>query len=536
MTTHDGFDHEPMPEGEEAAPPLTRTMGYVRWIILGIMSLFALVMVLTALGLTPWAQTTSGGTQYHCPMHPTYVSSQPGDCPICGMSLVPIDGSSSDSTSHHREHATADSLPKPQPGQYYCPMDPEVVSDTAGRCPICNMFLEEVPPDSANSPAYVCPMHPDETSDHPGSCSQCGMDLVPASSGSEASGHTAGHSTVPGLVPVTIEANRLQLIGVRTERAAMRSLDQTVRAVGYITPDESRLYRVQARFSGWITKVFANETGREIRQGDPLFAVYSPELMQAISDYRRSGGLSGAGTLSSLSSQALREAARERLVFLGFAHNEIAQLVSGDSAPEEVVMRSPHDGVITERQITPGQNIQPGQTLMTLVDLSRIWVMAEIYESDLNKVMAGQDATLTVDAYPGDQFQGRLSFVSPLISEQSRTVGVRLEFVNMQTRLKPGMYGSVAITTSSEQALAIPSSALLDGGEMQYVFVTKDNNRFEPRKVVVGGHNDNYVAILEGLTVGDRVVTSANFLIDSESRLQAAITGSGGAPTGHEGH
>jgi membrane fusion protein, copper/silver efflux system len=513
---YDPHKHEPLPEGEEEAPPYTHTMAIIRWVILGVMTLFALVMVLSYFGATPWAGAVDASIQYHCPMHPTYVSSQPGECPICGMTLVPIDSAgkeikTGDSAVTTATPSESENHPTARPGQYTCPMDPEVISDTPGKCPVCGMNLEQVPPTTNSAPT-----------------------------GNDMSGMSGmGSSPVPGLVPITIEPKRLQLIGVRTGTVSTHSLDGSLRLIGYITPDETRLSNVQVRFSGWVKKLSVDQTGQFVESNQKLLSVYSQDLYQAEQEYVSAREAMNRDSDEDLRNthKTLMDAAHLRLDLLGVPQEELALLDLGHSPVPEVSLRSPASGYVLEKNVINGQFIGPDQNLFTIADLSRVWVLADVYERDLTNIQIGQTALMTTSAYPGESFEGTVSFIYPSISEQTRTLKIRIEFTNSSNRLKPGMYAEVDLAGKGEGVLAVPADAVMDGGDRQYAFVIHDGIHFEPRLLKLGRSSDDYFEVLSGLSEGEQVVTSANFLIDSESRLKAAIAGMGGTqPDAHAGH
>ncbi|MEW5796036.1 MAG: efflux RND transporter periplasmic adaptor subunit [Candidatus Zixiibacteriota bacterium] len=580
---YDPHEHEPLPEGEEAAPPLTHTMAIVRWVILGAMTLFALIMVLGYFGLTPWSGDAAGAQQFHCPMHPTYISNQPGDCPICGMSLVAIDSeghevaASGDTMGESGHEAQSASMAKPgqytcpmdpevvsdtagrcpkcgmfleqvpmaaQPGQYTCPMDPEVISDTLGRCPKCGMFLEQVPEAKAT---YACPMHPEVTSDRPGDCPKCGMPLesVKAETGVDHSAHgvggadNLGSAPVPGLVPVTIEPQRLQLIGVRTGRVERRPLNGSLRLVGFVTPDETRLSDIHVRFSGWVKELEVAQTGQPVTANQKLLSVYSQDLYQAEQDYivAREAMARVADPMLKETRKQLLDVARQRLQLLGIPAEEFARLETANSPSAELWVKSPFSGYVLEKNVVAGQFIGPDQKLFAVADLSRVWVLVDVYERDLASIRVGQKARMTTSAYPGEEFEGLVSFIYPAVSEETRTLKIRMEFSNQSFRLKPGMYAEVALEGKGDRVLAVPSDAVMDGGDQTYAFVVHNGTHFEPRLIQSGRRSDDYMEVLAGLSEGEQVVTSANFLIDSESRLKAAIAGMGATQTdAHAGH
>jgi multidrug efflux pump subunit AcrA (membrane-fusion protein) len=536
--TYDPLDHEPLQEGEEEAPPLVHTMAIVRWALLAGMSIFAVVMILTSFGITPWASEGSGSVQYHCPMHPTYITSQPGDCPICGMSLVPItkDGGESPPPGMSGQEHASDTLPKAKPGQWICTMCPEVISDTAGRCPVCNMFLTQV---TEPALAYTCPMHPEVVSDKRGDCPKCGMALVEAQTAPSAE-HAGrdddmGEAPVPGLVPVSIETKRLQLIGIRTQPVQKQEVGGAVRLTGYVTPDETRVASLHLRLSGWVSDLHISRTGQYVEKGELLLTAYSPDLYQAQQDFivARDAARSPADSAVVSLRRQLLASSRERLRLLGLPLEEIAKLETSDLPSEIMPLRSPFAGFVLEKNVNEGQYITPDQTLFSIADLQKVWVLADVYERDLGHVKLGQQVNLTVESHPGERRAGRITFIYPTVAEATRTLKVRIELDNPDMSLRPGMYADVTVERGGAPMLAVPADAVMDGGETRYVFVVHGATHFEPRLVTTGRRTDDWIEIVEGVREGETVVTSANFLIDSESRLQAAITGMGGA-SGHD--
>jgi multidrug efflux pump subunit AcrA (membrane-fusion protein) len=497
MTHNDDLDLElePLPEGVEEPPPLTRTMSVVRWILFGGMCLFALVMVFGYFGISPWAADEAGEQHFHCPMHPTYISNQMGDCPICGMSLVPIGDKGAASSDDMGDDGDAwMNLTQAKHGQYGCPMEAEVVSDSAGRCPICRMFLIQV-------------------------------DSVKARVARE----RVTESNVPGLVPVMLAPERVQLIGLKTALVELRTVSDPLRLVGYVTPDETRLADVQVRAAGWIQDLFVNETGQRVEKGAPLLSLYSPELYQAWQDYqsaRKAELLATDSTMKAIKRE-ITEASLRRMRFFGLSETDIDQ---GGTSGSNLTLRSPVAGHVLSKSVQAGQYIGPGQSLLTIADLSTVWVVVEVYDRDLGRVRVGDSTTISHSGST-DRLQGRIAYIYPTVSAETRTTRARIEVNNSSMTLRPGMYADVAISKDGAATLAVPADAILDGGETQYAFVVTDGNNFVPRLVRLGVRGDDWVEVLSGLSAGNRVVTSANFLIDSESRLQAAISGMGQTTT-----
>ncbi len=538
----DGHDH--MPEGVESPPPLAHTMAIVRWCILGGMAMFALVMLLGVFGLSPFAQSTSAGTaQYHCPMHPTYIISQPGDCPICGMSLVAIGGGKPTEVASKQSEET---FSQAKPGQFTCPMHPEIISDTAGRCPKCNMFLEQVVADTTSQVStpvakpgqYTCPMDPEIISDTPGECPTCGMDLELVREGQPAASAMEQKSTVPGLVPVTIESKRLRMIGVQTAVADVSAIGKTKRLTGFVTVDETKLVHIHLRAGGWVTKALVVETGATVKSGDPLLVMYSQDLFAASQEYilaRKSLASASGDTAAVRLKKELVEASRYRLYFFGLQPDDVSGIDSSGIPLAELIVRSPVDGYIYEKSINDGQYAGPDATLYSIADQSAVWLIAETYAPELAGIRVGQSAKVSSESSSSESVTARVAYIYPIVSEKTRTGKVRLEVTSGGRSLRPGMYATVTLEEPGASAVTIPENALLDGGETKYVFVVIDSTHFVPRTVTVGRRGTDRIEIVAGVTAGETVVTNANFLIDSESRLKAAITGmSTQAPAEHQ--
>lgn len=341
-------------------------------------------------------------------------------------------------------------------------------------------------------------------------------------------------STETPLSPIQLSPERLQSIGVKFGIVQRKDLKDTVRTTGTVAIDERRVSYVQTRISGHIEKVFADATYQYVKKDQPLFTIHSPELVTAEREYllakQNAQNLSQStvpGVASGVAS--LLESSRERLEQWEIPQQEIARLESTGQVGETLQIRSPASGYITERNALPNLMVQPDTRLYTLADLSTVWVLAQIFQNDLGRIKVGSAASLTVDSYPGRVFRGKVDFIYPDVDMTTRTARARLVFSNSQLTLSPGMFVNVSLDVSLGKQLAIPVSGVLQSGSRQIVFVDRGSGYLEPREVQLGPQaNDDYV-VLKGLQVGERVVTSANFLIDSESQLQAAI-GSYAAP------
>lgn len=542
--------HEPMPEGEEEAPPGTRVMAVFRWSLVVLMAFAAVGSILHVTGALQKlrGEQEAKGPRYHCPMHPSIISDQPGDCPICSMSLVPIEESGTGASKvqttgaeGHEGHRHEASDP------YLCPMHPEETGTSAdARCPVCKMKMEPRPDAGTASAkgAYWCPMHPHVTSDDPNArCPECGgMKLLPRPKDDGAMtgmGDMAGMNMEPagagfdagvdGLVPIELKPERVQLIGMKTAVARTATLESELRAVGFVTADEQRLSQVTTRFAGWIEKLSVNETGQRVKKGQVLASIYSPELLTAqqelLSARRWSQGGEGQKTAAAVANGMVSDAAT-KLRLLGVAEHEIDQILETGQPLRSLPLRSSADGYVLSKNAFEGAYVQPGTELFRLADLSRVWVLADVYEYELSRVKVGQGAALSLAAYPGRKFAGKLAYIYPTVESSTRTIRVRLEFKNPKLELKPGMYGEVLVESgASEEAVLIPREAVVDTGELQYVFVATAPGRFEPRRVQVGARSGDDVQIQKGVKAGETVVTTGNFLLDSESSLRFRVSG-----------
>lgn len=449
-----GHDHhEPMPEGEEQAPPGVRVMSVVRW---------SLVVLMALVAVASWF---AYGRQR--PTSPPPAATAP--------------------TDEHSHDENAD-------GQ------------------------------QAAATRYVCPMHPQVIQDHPGECPICHMDLVPLKVGG--SRGSADHG-VDGVVPVELSQQRIQLMGMRTEQARLQQVTTSVRTVGYVVADESRVTRVHARTSGWVEELRANTTGQKVKKGDVLARIYSPELLATQRELVALAGHAEGGSIAG----ALVGDVKRKLSLYGMSDGDIAQVVRSGKPGRTVNLRAPATGHVTNKGAYDGLYFQPGTTLFEVSDLSTVWVIAEVYESEMAQVEAGQRAVVELTAYPGKTFRGTVDFVYPVVDPATRTMRVRVAVPNPDLKLLPGMYAQVTVWMEGEEGVVVPVEATIDTGEQQYVFIAAGDGLFEPRKVTFGRRTEGgMVEVVEGLDEGEIVVTTANFLLDSESRLRAALERSTSSP------
>ena len=347
---------------------------------------------------------------------------------------------------------------------------------------------------------YRNPMGLPDTSPTPKQDSM-GMDYVAVYEGDD-----SGSSTV------ALSPEKIQLLGVRTEAAQQRILTRNLRATGVLEVDERKQQWVAPRFEGWIKTLSVNATGAHVTRGQPLLTVYSPELESAVREVQlaRESGLA-----------EVEKSARSRLDNWQIATQDLAHL---QHAVVQLILRSPIDGVVLEKMAVEGARFAAGDVLFKLADLSSLWLQADVAEQDQGSLHLGQSVAVTVDAYAGEKFIGKVSFIAPVLNEKTRTVRVRVEMQNTNARLRPGMYAQVVIADKMKSSLTIPLSAVLDSGTRQVVLVQVAEGRFQPRTVELGARSEEQVTVLSGLTEGEQVVTAANFLIDAESNLKAALS------------
>lgn len=372
---------------------------------------------------------------------------------------------------------------------------------------------------------YRNAMQPSDTSPVPKQDSM-GMDYVPVYEDEMTEG--------PQL---RISLNRLQTLGVRTEAAASRTMSRTLRAVGTVAASERSLYAVSPKFEGWITRLFVNTTGATVRRGQPLFAVYSPELVAAQEEYgvalQTLGSMGDASAEARAGMRQLVDGGLQRLRNWDIADEDLADLQAGKGASQSLPLRSPAHGVVIEMTARAGMRFMPGEPLFQIADLSNVWVVASVFEQDLGLVRPGQAAAVTLAAYPGRSWTGRVTFVYPTVEPGTRTARVRIELPNGDGLLKPDLFGTVEILAGDTvAAVAIPESAVLDSGTRRVVLIELGGGAFEPREIELGARGDGYVEVIEGLAAGERIVVNGNFLIDAESNFKAAL----GTLGGHAAH
>ena len=420
-----------------------------------------------------------------------------------------------------RKETTPDADVK-QKTLYTCGMHPQVIQDHPGNCPICGMKLTAIRRPRAAPAAgvsgerkikyYKSTMMPGEVRQTPGKDSM-GMDMVPVYEDEAA----AAESQAIAIDPVT-----MQDMGIRTDTVKRGPLRRIVRTVGVIDYNETTLADVTTKFKGWIEKLYVNATGDLVMKGDPLFEIYSPELYSAEVEYLLA---TDPVNKSSSGTDSLRTSALTKLKYFDISDEQIAELEKTRLPRKTLRILAPQDGFVINKMVVEGQMVDAGMMIYRLADLGLVWVQAQIYEQDLVYLKLGQEATVTLSYLPDREFRGRVTYIYPNVDEKTRTAKVRMEFHNPGYFLKPGMFATVQVASELEpSALLVPNMAVLRSGEKNTVFVALEGGKFEPRTVILGpqAENDTF-QVLSGLKEGERIVTSGQFMLDSESQLREAV-------------
>ncbi len=495
-------NHEQTTNAGASDGPRHRAGRSLGWLVAGLLlgaGAAIAVVVFTPLGagLRPApsaspASTTVAGSEQHqlwtCSMHPQVVEDHPGQCPICGMNLVPLKGTG------------ADASPASAPA-----------SDSASVTPSGDRKIL----------FYRNPMDPTITSPVPRK-DEMGMDYVPVYA------DEAEQAADQGAV-VTIDPAVQQNMNVTTETVRRRDVSRQIRTVGYLDYDQEKMVSVTTKYPGFVEKAYVNYVGQPVRKGEPLFDVYSPELVQTeqelLSASRYVDQMRDAPDDARKRAEALLEAARTRLAYWDITTDQIERLLASGTVFRTLSVVAPASGVVMKRMKgLEGMAIRPGMELMHIADLSSLWLTVEVFSDQLPWVHVGSPASVSLSYYPGEHFTGRVHYIEPSVSEKTRTVQLTLEVPNHGGKLRSGMYATVLFSpVAAKDAIAVPSEAVIRTGERNVVVVALGDGRFAPRDVKLGPAGEGWVQVLHGLQAGDEVVTSAQFLIDSESNLREAI-------------
>lgn len=335
---------------------------------------------------------------------------------------------------------------------------------------------------------------------------------------------------------IKISTEKVQKLGVRVETAQLRALDRNVRAAGRIEPDERRVFSISPKFEGYVERLHVNVTGQPVSKGQALFEVYSPELVSAQREYAIAvqgvESLKGADSTTQSGMKQLADSSLTRLRNWDISEEQVKALTKAGESRRTLTMRSPVSGIVTEKKAVQGMRFMPGDSLYQVTDLSSVWVIADVFEQDIGWIKTGTKAKVKINAYPDKEFSGTVTYVYPSLKAETRTVPVRVELANPGLMLKPSMFAQVELPVSAKgQAVTVPLSAVIDSGTRSIVLVQLKEGRFEPREVRLGQRSESYIEVLDGVKDGESVVVAANFLIDAESNLKAAVGG-----LGHSGH
>ena len=446
---------------------------------------------------------------YRDPMGKAEISATPKKDPM-GMDYLPVYRSDSDGTGRILFYRDPMGRPEISPapmkdamGMDYLPVRAQMPGDASDATPAKS---EPAKFDGGKGKIlyYRNPMGLADISNEPKKDSM-GMDYIPVYENEAAENGNV----------VRVSLDKVQKLGVSFEVAQERQLSGSIRAVGSVQADESRQLAVTRRFDGLVEKLYTSKTGDQVQAGQKLLEINSPDLREAQRNYVTARHLA----------PDLMQVNIERLISQGLTQAQITELKDGTEVPRTTGIYAPGDGIVIEKSVMQGAWVKAGDMLYRLVDLRHVWVLAGVYERDLASIHNGETASVTFAAYPGKQFHGAVSLVYPEIDKSTRTAKVRIELDNPDLLLKPGMYADVAITTDLSDAIAltVPDSSVLDDGTHQVVLISRGDGRFEPKEVKLGKRGNGYTEVLNGLNKGDKVVVSANFLIDAESNLQAAL-------------
>jgi len=459
------------------------------WLLIATVSLLATAgFVCTACGRSTAEHaghsTLAEGTQYHCPMHPTYVSDKPGNCPICGMKLVP-------------------------------PEAPSAAASTTAQA---------TSPNQHTIAYYRSPMDPTVHSDRPAKDSM-GMDFIPVYEDELA----GAASSVAGRAVVALAPERRQMLGIRSEPVRQEPIEHVIRTVGRVTPDETRIHHIHTKYDAYVEHLYVDFTGKFVKKGDHLVALFSPELLATQEEYllalRARDRLAASDQPGVAKGGAdLLEATRQRLLLWDIAPEDIDAIARSGKPRRALDLHSDVSGYVLQKNAIQGMRVMQADTLFDIADLSHLWVLADVYVSDLSAIRLGMQAEVSAAYLPGQTWRGPVTYIAPTVDEKTRTIKVRVEVDNRDAALKPDMFADVLLKTDLGKGLVVPESAVIDAGDRKLVFLDRADGRLEPRQVQIGATLPDGLQVLSGLAQGDRVVTSANFLLDSESSLKAAIS------------
>lgn len=471
------------PEAPEPPPRGVKGMAILRWALVAVSALAAMwtwSAYVSGQHLHGASSSTAAKTKYQCPMHPQIVSDEPGECPICHMALVPI-----------APERTVPSAPSSSPS-------------SAPSASVSNPHAGHMAPIPGAAPS------------HP----QAGR-VVPSPSA------VASAGTIPlGTTPIALTFDRVQSIGMRTSVAEERDTGGSVRVTATVAAPEQGMSEVHVRSAGFVERINVRETGVRVGAGQEMLGVYSPDVFSAESELLAAKSFGEAGVRSV-------EAARRKLELLGMSARAIDDVLASGKPARVVSIVAPSGGFVSKKSVVLGSYVTPEMALYEIVDLSRVYVVAEVFQRDIANVRVGTEGKFTSSVHPDKTLVGKIDLIYPQVAVEARTTRVRMQLDNKKLDLRPGEYGTVELALPTRKSVVVPRDAIVDTGRVQYVFVDDGNGHLTPRTVAMGGEIGDEIEILAGVSAGDRIVTSATFLVDSESRLQASLgqAGSGVAPS-----
>ncbi|MGK0270238.1 MAG: Cu(I)/Ag(I) efflux system membrane fusion protein [Cocleimonas sp.] len=471
---------------------------------------------------------------YVCPMHPQISQGEEGNCPICGMNLVEKimeeeepeqapdksmmaidDVMNDDLLTHAKRHSDP---------TYVCPMHPQISQGEEGNCPICGMNLVkkemeiEEEPVADNGMAskekkikyWVAPMDANFRRDEPGK-SPIGMDLVPVYE--EKEDMVSNKKSNKGLPRIRINPSTAQNMGVRIEKAMIKELSRTINTIGSVSYNEDKLHHIHARSSGWVESLYTRSLGDPVTKGKPLLEYYSPDIVAAQKDL----------IVSKRAGSNLSRSSKTRLKDLNVSDEIIDEILRTGKSINNVPIVSNHSGVVTRIGIKNGMFITPGTEIYTIADLSSVWVIVDVFEHQLSWVKVGNKALINVQGVPGKDWEGEIDYIYPELNPKTRTLKVRLKIDTPEQQLKPNMFADVTLLTESKKALTVPTESIIYYENSTRLVKVVSENRYQPIEVKLGIKSEGHVEILEGLDEGDDILVSGQFMIDSESNLQASF-------------
>lgn len=429
-----------------------------------------------------------------------------------------------------RPASTVDAAPQRRVLHYVDPMHPAYTSDKPGIAPDCGMALVPVYADELRTPGragqalyYRDPQEPSYIAEQPGINPATGRPLEPVYA-----------PTAPDAPPgaIQISPDRQQLIGVKFVTVESGGATRTIRTVGKVVADETRVGHVHTRIDGWLEKVYVDFTGAAVKAGQPMLTIYSPEMLASqqellLAAHARDVMLKNPLASAAQQGESLFAAARRRLQLWDLSEDQIDQVLQTGQPIRSITVAAPMSGIVTARNAFPNQKVTPDSDLYTITDLSHVWIMADVFESDIADIRSGDSALVTFSNSATPPIHASVNYIQPQVDPTTRTLQVRLDTSNPNLRMKPDMFVNVEFKASAATQLTIPNDAVLDTGDRQTVFVDRGDGYLEPRQVTIGERLGERVTIVDGLQAGDRVVASGTFLIDSESQLRAAASGLG---------